>query len=149
MILFIINAIFLLAAQAPIDDHHNEAGTLTTKDEVLAAEKSRFAAMVAKDLTALDKLIHDDLYYVHSNGSVDGKSEFIEAISSGKRYYNAITIEDPMVRVYGTTGIINAKCVYHRTNKEGKQNNLKLHYTSVYAKIDDRWQHVSWQSFRM
>lgn len=117
--------------------------------EVLAAEKFRFSAMVVKDFSALDQIIHEDLYYIHSNGSVDTKATFIGALKDGNRYYDDITIDESNVRVYGDVGIINAKCTYHRTNDQGEKNNLRLHYTSVYAKLDGRWQHVSWQSFKI
>jgi ketosteroid isomerase-like protein len=116
---------------------------------VIMAEKSRFKAMVEKDLVTLDQVIHDDLVYIHSNGSVDTKESYIAAIKDGSRAYDDITMEDAKVRTYGDVGIINAKCTYHRSTPEGRANNLTLFYTSVYAKIDGRWQHVSWQSFKV
>ncbi|NND35456.1 MAG: nuclear transport factor 2 family protein [Saprospiraceae bacterium] len=116
---------------------------------VIQAEKSRFKAMVEKDFDALDKVIHNDLVYIHSNGSIDTKDSFIAPLKDGSRSYDDITIDDPKVRVYGEVGIINATCTYHRTTPEGRANNLTLLYTSVYAHVDDRWQHVSWQSFKV
>jgi ketosteroid isomerase-like protein len=121
----------------------------TDEEEVLEAEKRRFAAMVSKDFGALELLINDDLYYLHSNGKTDTKESFIEAIRNGSSSYDNITIDESQVRVYGSLGIINAKCTYYRKNKKGENNNLRLHYTSAYAYLDDRWQHVSWQSFRL
>ncbi|MBK8503497.1 MAG: nuclear transport factor 2 family protein [Saprospiraceae bacterium] len=118
-------------------------------NEVLMAEKSRFKAMVDRDLVTLDQVISEDLVYIHSNGSIDTKESYIAAIEDGSRAYNDITMKDAQVRTYGEVGIINAKCTYHRTTPEGRADNLSLFYTSVYAKIDGRWQHVSWQSFKM
>jgi ketosteroid isomerase-like protein len=116
------------------------------RDEVIRTEKERFAAMVRKDIPALEKLLSDDLYYIHSNGSVDTKESFINSIKTGERYYDNIEIEDILVRIYGNTGIINGVCTYYRTDA----SNLKLRYTNVYVK-DKRagWQMVSWQSFKM
>ncbi len=121
----------------------------TAEEDVLQTEKARFAAMVVKNFEVLDKLISEDLYYIHSNGNIDTKKTFIEAIKNGSRSYDDITIEEPMVRIYGEVGIINAKCIYHRVDDEGKNNNLKLHYTSVYALLEGRWQHISWQSYKV
>jgi hypothetical protein len=97
-------------------------------------------------IPALEKLLSDDLYYIHSNGSVDTKESFINSIKTGERYYDNIEIEDILVRIYGNTGIINGVCTYYRTDA----SNLKLRYTNVYVK-DKRagWQMVSWQSFKM
>ena len=119
------------------------------EDPVLQAEKTRFKAMVDKDFEVLDQVISEDLVYIHSNGSVDTKASFIMPLKEGTRSYDDITIDDPKVRVYGDVGIINATCTYHRQTAEGRPNNLTLRYTSVYAKIDGRWQHVSWQSFKV
>ncbi len=122
---------------------------VSDEDQVLQAEKSRFKAMVDGDHHALDQIIHPDLVYIHSNGEVDTKETFINAIRDGSRKYDDITMDETQVRVYGEVGIINAKCTYHRTTPEGRANNLSLFYTSVYAMIEGRWQHVSWQSYRL
>ena len=119
------------------------------QQEVLGVEKMRFKAMVEKDLNTLKDIIHDDLVYIHSNGSTDTKASFIEAIEMGKRFYEDITIRKEKIRIYGITGIINAQCTYHRTMPDGKPNNLSLYYTSVYVRNDGHWKHVSWQSFRL
>lgn len=118
-------------------------------DEVLAVEKSRFQAMVKKDFDQLDKLIGEDLYYLHSNGAVDTKESFINAIKEGKSYYDEITIEQAKTRKYGNTAIINGECTYHRKNQDGSPNNTQLRYTSVYVKQKGQWRLVSWQSFKI
>ncbi len=147
--------LFLLGlfVTAPLETPHpapiNHFDLRANEQAVLDAERTRFAAMVAKDFAILDHVIHEDLYYIHSNGSVDTKQSFINALKDGKRFYDDITIDESQVRTYGKVGIINAKCTYHRTSRKGQKNNLRLHYTSVYAKEKGRWQHVSWQSFKI
>lgn len=122
---------------------------VSDEDQVLQAEKSRFKAMVDGDHQSLEQIIHPDLVYIHSNGEVDTKETFISGIRDGSRKYDDITMDESQVRVYGEVGIINSKCTYHRTTPEGRANNLSLFYTSVYAMIEGRWQHVSWQSYRL
>jgi ketosteroid isomerase-like protein len=117
--------------------------------EVLETEYARFHAMIDKDSEGLDRIIHEDLVYIHSNGSVDSKKSFIEAISSGARYYDDIIVKGAQVRIYGKVGIINGSCTYQRKTEEGSLNNLSLSYTSVYTKIKGTWKQVSWQSFRL
>lgn len=118
-------------------------------DEVLAAEKARFAAQVRKDYAALERLIGDDLYYQHSNGEVDTKASFIQGIKDGKRSYDDIRLEESKVRVYGKTAIINAVCMYYRKDAAGNSNDLHLRYTDVWVKRRGGWQLVSWQSHRL
>ncbi len=116
---------------------------------VIAAEKARFDAQVAKDATALNQLLADDLVYVHSNGNVDGKQSYIQSIKDGNSTYLSIESQEQKVRLYGNTAIINGICYVKRPPVDGKNNDLKLRYTDVYAKKGGRWQMVTWQSFRM
>jgi len=124
-------------------------GVVEEGRSIINTELKRFDAMVEKDFQALDELINKELYYLHSNGNVDTKESFIAALQDGSRSYDSISMDTSNARIYGTVGIINGKCTYYRTDENGKENNLRLHYTSVYAHLDDRWQHVSWQSYRL
>lgn len=54
---------------------------------ILALEDQRFQAMIAQDFAALDALIADDLRFVHSNGVVEGKAEFLRKLRAGERRY--------------------------------------------------------------
>jgi uncharacterized protein (TIGR02246 family) len=118
--------------------------------EVARTEERRFQAMVERDFAALDRLLGDDLHYIHSDGSTDTKASFIAALREGTRSYPRITIDDLMVRVYhGNTAVLTGECTYHRTGPDGQPNNLRLLYTNVYVKRDGRWEMVSWQSHRL
>ncbi|WP_246169173.1 nuclear transport factor 2 family protein [Rudanella paleaurantiibacter] len=116
---------------------------------VLAAEKARFDAQVAKDYDALGKLLTDDLVYTHSNGNVDGKESFIQSIKDGKSSYNTIDVKEQKVRVYGNTAIINGRCDIKMNAPDGKLTDLRLRYTDVYVKRNGRWQMATWQSLRL
>lgn len=59
----------------------------TMVSRVTASEEARFAAMSANDLNALEHLLEDDLHYVHANGAVEDKAEFLRKIRSGERLY--------------------------------------------------------------
>src|SRR3546814_10163828 len=52
---------------------------------VLAVEDARFDAMTNNDVDALQLLLADDLHYVHTNGGVEGKAEFLRKSTSGER----------------------------------------------------------------
>jgi ketosteroid isomerase-like protein len=118
--------------------------------EVAETEKRRFQAMVDKDFAVLEQIIGEDLYYLHSNGTTDTKATFIGGMRDGSRSYENITIEDLKVRVYHkNTAILNGACTYHRTGEDGQPNNLRLLYTNVYVKRNNKWQMVSWQSQRL
>lgn len=119
------------------------------KDAVMAAEKARFAALVAKDYAALDQLSGDELLYQHSNGDVDNKTSFIQSINDGKRSYDAITPDSSAVRIYGNTAVVNGICSYRQQYADGKPNNSQLRYSSVWVKRSRRWQLVNWQAHKI
>lgn len=54
---------------------------------ILALEDQRFQAMIAQDFATLDALIADDLRFVHSNGVVEDKAEFLRKQRDGERRY--------------------------------------------------------------
>lgn len=116
---------------------------------MLETEKRRFAAQVTKDYAVLDRIIADDLYYIHSNGNIDTKASFIGGMKEGKRSYEGIVIDTINVRIYHrNTAVINGECTYLRTSADGQPDNLRLRYTDVYIRRGKDWQMVSWQSFR-
>ena len=53
------------------------------EQQVLQAEKDRFAAMTKVDEAALNKLLADDLTYVHTSALLQTKKEFIDSLKSG------------------------------------------------------------------
>ena len=112
---------------------------------VKSAELSRFQANVDADSKALSQLLDDNLEYVHSNGDLDTKSSFIEALVSGKRDYVAITPDIQSVRVVGDAAIIRGTAqVTVSTN--GESRNLSIGYTDVWLWKDKRWQMTAWRS---
>lgn len=58
-----------------------------TTDPFLDWEDRRFRAMVENDQPTLNRLIADDLHFVHSTGLVEGKEEFLRKLDSGERRY--------------------------------------------------------------
>ncbi len=117
--------------------------------QVLAIEKARFEAMVDEDFDLLDQRISDDLVYIHSNGNVDSKASFINAIKEGKSSYDQITLEESKVRVYEHTAIINGVCTFDQKNPDGSPRKIQLRYTNVYVMQNGDWKMVSWQSYKI
>ena len=54
---------------------------------ILALEDRRFRALTEGDLATLDTLIAEDLRFVHSNGVVEDKAEFLRKLRTGERRY--------------------------------------------------------------
>jgi ketosteroid isomerase-like protein len=115
---------------------------------VVAAEKQRFDAQISKNYAVLDQVLGNDLVYTHSNGNTDSKESYIQSIRDGKSKYDAITVEEQKVRVYGNTAIINGICMI-KAMSNGETINTHLKYTDVYVRKGKQWQMVAWQSIRL
>ena len=51
-------------------------------------------AMIVKDTLLLKRILHDSLFYIHSNGLIETKSDFLTSITSGKIEYEDIQIQE-------------------------------------------------------
>jgi hypothetical protein len=115
---------------------------------LLAADAARMQAMVAGDGAALERVLADDLSYGHSDGRVQGKSELLEALRTGKMRYRTLTAEGAAARVYGCAGIVTARVAAEVETPE-RTLSLVLRYTATYAWRDDHWALVAYQSVRL
>ena len=119
------------------------------EQQVLQAEKDRFAAMVKADEPALNRLLADDVTYAHSNANFQTKSQFIGDSRSGVIKYISIAPSEPdwQVRVTGSIAIVNGVAAVHVID-HGTDLNIKIRYTDVHRNVGGAWQLVAWQSTR-
>jgi hypothetical protein len=118
-------------------------------DAVERAERSRFAAMVARDMEALGRLVADELYYCHSNAEVENKAHFLATIRTQRLRYDAIDIREIAVRVLAADVAVVNGLVHFRGNLAGKDVEFDLRYLDSYVLRDGRWQLLAWQSTRV
>lgn len=123
------------------------SGTITA-DEVLEADDARYAAQTGKDFAALERLLGDELVFIHSSTVVDGKASLIESIRSGAVTYHEMRRADATVRTYGAIAIITGRCSFDVTVK-GQPMTLNLLFHGVWAKRAAGVQLVSWQATRL
>ena len=110
-------------------------------------EQQRMQAMMDADAETLDRVLADELTYVHTNAALDSKESFIGALSSGTLNYESIASTDAQVRVYGDTAVVTGSGEV-RVISNGQRNRFSLRYTDVYALRDGRWQMVAWHATR-
>jgi hypothetical protein len=122
-----------------------QLGLDPVSSEVLAAENARTAALERNDVPALDKILSDDLTYVHASGKVDTKTSILEAIRFGQIRYVSWQVKGMHVRVIGDTAVLN-RVTDHRVQPDPFDINILI--LSVYAKRGGRWQQIAWESTR-
>jgi type II secretory pathway pseudopilin PulG len=119
------------------------------EQQVLQAEKDRFAAMVKVDEAALNKLLADDLTYIHSNANLQTKAQFIADLKSGTiKYVSVAPVEaEWKVRIYGTTAVVNGAAAVHVVD-HGNDLNFRIRYTNVHTNRPGYWQMAAWEATR-
>jgi len=116
--------------------------------EVLAAMDAWKQAVMKKDRAALEKILHEDLSYSHSNGKNETKADVLQAVANGKAVVEAIDFTDSTVRVYGKTALVKGK-VDIRNNVDGKTTTAHLDILHVLVKGPQGWQLVGRQATRL
>jgi len=99
---------------------------------ICCARQERAEAQVRGDFATLDRVLGDDLTYVHASGLVQSKAEFIADLKSGKRTFTSIKNSDVNVRLLKGTAVITARSEIHVVH-HGKGNDLSIRITEVYA----------------
>jgi ketosteroid isomerase-like protein len=117
----------------------------TAAAEVRAADDARYAAMIAQDFAALDRLLADDLLYTHSTAVTDTKTQYLAALRSGKYRYKAARCEGVTVRVHGATAIVNGRG-FLEVDVDGAPKSLANAFVNVWVRSPAGWQMTAWQS---
>ena len=76
---------------------------MDTNDATAAIERledERYAAMLGRDVAALERLLHPDLVYMHSSGVSDSKASYIEGLRDGTWDYRRCNRSDQTIRVH-------------------------------------------------
>lgn len=113
---------------------------------VTETESARFRAQVNRDAQALELLLDEDLRYIHSNGLVETKSDFIRSVSGGKIVYSSMSSNQRIVRSMGRKVMVVSGELSVKGTHEGSPFSVELLYTSIYHKRKGRWWLTNWQS---
>jgi ketosteroid isomerase-like protein len=139
----VLGASALLAAPAPPGDSQVE-------EDVLAAEAARTAALDHSDVTALERIMADDVTYIHASGKEDTKKSYLDAIRSGQLRYISWQPKNLQVRLVGDGAVIDGEYAVRVMDSRVQPApfDINIFILTVYARRDGRWQQTAWQSTR-
>jgi hypothetical protein len=143
LLLFVFGVNILLGASAAQDSSR-------AAKEVMATEEARVTALDHSDIPALERIMADDVTYVHASGKVDTKQSYLEAIRSGQLHYISWQPRNLQVRVMGTSAAIDGEYLVRVTDSRVQPVpfEINIFILTVYARRDGRWQQIAWQSTR-
>ena len=115
------------------------------KADVLAAMESWKQAMLTKDAAALDRLLHPDLTYSHSDGKTQTKADILKSPGNNQ----SITFGETTVRVYGDTALLKGPIEFVSISKSGTPATVHLSVLQVWLKGPNGWQLVARHSTKV
>ena len=109
------------------------------EDEIraLSEEKYRWQAEGRYDLLA--DLYDDDLVFVHLDGGITSKQEWLGVLTGGSFVYDRIDVHEAAARGHGDTAVLVGKARFLVNG----DTVLYLVYTEVYARTAGRWKLVN------
>ena len=114
-----------------------------------SAMKKLDKALIEKDYSALQTVLHNDVSYGHSNAWVQTKQDIMNDLKSTKLVYNKIENTNVMIMAINK----DWATVRTNTNAEGMVSgtafNLKLHVLQVWMKTKMGWQLMARQSTKL
>ncbi len=118
------------------------------ENQLLNLSKRKFRWMVEGKLDSLSSLLDDRLSYIHSNGSVQSKQQFLDDFTVGKLVYNSIQVSEMNVRLYKKSAVVTGKGQIN-TTRDGNTSVTNLMFTEVYVDEKSGWKMVSRHASRL
>jgi ketosteroid isomerase-like protein len=101
----------------------------SAQDEVVSMQKKFSDACVAADGATLTSLMADNAIFIHGNGAMQSKSEFIDAITTGKLGVSQYDLRDPKVVLFDGGAIVTGLVDFGIKPPAGSANPpLVLHF---------------------
>lgn len=115
------------------------------RQAIAAAERALAAAHLTLDLDVIDRLLHPDYVIVQPGGAVETKSDVLASYRTGTRHWDKASVDDFDIRLYRDAGVVVGR--WQATGRNGSVAfDYSARFVSVWVRIDDRWQNVTYQA---
>lgn len=122
-------------------------GQSKEETEIMNLAKKKFRWMVEKKIDSLSALADERLSYIHSNGWIQTKKDFIEDFN-GKLVYHDIQVVELHSRVYRRSAVVTGKG-HFTVSLNGNRLEVDLLFTEVYIRSGGKWKLVSRHANRL
>jgi ketosteroid isomerase-like protein len=119
------------------------------EDEIEAAERALYRAMITQDFDALKGLLADDLVYIHSTAVSESKEAYLAGVAAGLYDYGAIETRHARNWMHGDA-VIRTGLVNMLVGERGKpKDDTNLLFTLVWRRETGGWRLVLRQATRV
>ncbi len=116
------------------------------KDDILAAEQARCAAMLAADLAALDDLLDPGLCFSHATGAVDDKAQYLAKMAAGRIEYLSIDwSEERVIELSADSALLTGRMT-SSVRVEGTEKVLDNRVLAAWLRTGGTWRIIAFQS---
>lgn len=115
-------------------------------EHILALDEARVAATLAGDVARLEPLIGSSLRYVHSSGTDEDRSLYLERVGGGFYDYQRLGSIARAFRRFGEVVLVNGDVEIDVVVREKGRKQFRSRYLQVWALENGGWRMVSWQS---
>lgn len=134
-----VMAISLCAVTAANDKPGKQGGT---EQAILSIEKEMLDALLKGDASASERYLADTYVFTGPDGETSNKAQSVTDLKSGDLKFQAASLDDPKVNIYGDTAIVTFGSTDKGTYK-GKDLSGKTRWTEVFVKHNGKWQIVA------
>jgi len=112
------------------------------------ADQARVAAMVAGDSVALGRLLSDQLRFVHSDGRVEAKADYLRNLLAGDTAYADAKLSEveTMQIAHDVVAVLGQQKMRKKLGPDW--SDVTLRYLGVWRNEHDGWKLIAWQSAR-
>jgi ketosteroid isomerase-like protein len=112
-------------------------------------EAALYAAMLAFDYPALDRILSDEVQYVHSTGVVEGKTAFFSGMRQGLYEYGDITIAGAETKSFPGVAITTGVMTMVVGEKGSAKGTIRLQHVLVWRQEGTEWRLLLRQATRL
>ncbi len=121
-----------------------------TKEEKQVAEavEALKKALIDPTQANLEAIVAEQLSYGHSNGKIEDKKAFMEALLSGKSDFLSIELTDQKITVSKEVALVRHQLTAQIIDN-GQNASIKLHVLLVWQKQKGKWKLLARQAVRV
>lgn len=125
-----------------------QAGETSAVAAALRADTARCGAMMKGDGAALAALMSDELRFVHSDGRIELKADYVRNLMAGDTEYRDVrtSVLETLEPAPGLVVIIGAQEMRKRLG--ATWSDIKLRYLALWRQEAGTWRMYAWQSMR-
>ena len=120
----------------------------TPTQAVMRADAARLAAMMAGDGAALGRVLSEELTFVHSDGRVESKAEYVKNLMAGDTAYTNARTSDVKTLKPSADVIVLIGTQDMRKKLGDSWSDIHLKFISIWRNENGTWRMYAWQSMK-